>query len=182
MKLDSSALLVVDVQNGFVTDETRHVVPSIVELVKRWHTIGGRTIYSRYFNYEGSAFERLMCWRGLYSPPDTDLTPELVDSAQQATVIDKVTYSSLTREMSGLVMREGLTDLVICGIDTDLCVLKTVLDVFEHGLTPWIVTDASASTGGRPAHNAGLVVIGRAVGEQQLVTSDELFTGLTLTT
>ena len=36
MDPDKTALVVVDVQNGFVTDNSRHVVPVIADLVDRW--------------------------------------------------------------------------------------------------------------------------------------------------
>lgn len=175
MKLSTSALVVVDVQNGFVTNETRHVVSAVAALIGRWCEIGGRVLFSRYFNYAGSAFESLMDWRQLYVSPDTDLVPEVAAHATDSTIFDKAIYSALTPEFSALAQDIGLTDLVICGIDTDLCVLKTALDAFEHGLTPWVVTDATASTGGTFAHEAGLVVLGRGIGDHQLVTSVELF-------
>ncbi len=151
------------------------MIPAVVELVKRWHTMGGRAVYSRYFNHQGSVFERLMDWKHVYAPPDTDLVPELATHADRSRVVDKDTYSALTPEFAGLAQRDGVTDLVICGIDTDLCVLKTALDAFELGLTPWVVTDASASTGGPRAHEAGLVVLGRGIGDHHLITSGELF-------
>ncbi len=116
-----------------------------------------------------------MDWRQLYAPPDTDLVPELAPQAHQSVIVDKDTYSALTPKFADLTRRDRVTDLVICGIDTDLCVLKTALDAFEHGLTPWVVTDASASTGGPLAHEAGLMVLGRGIGGHHLITSDELY-------
>lgn len=176
MNIDKSVLMVVDVQKGFLTDETRHVLPAVVDLVHRWREAGGKTVYSRYHNHPGSAFERLMNWRQLYASPETDIAEELVPYAQHSIVLDKDNYSALTREFSELFRYYDWTDIVICGIDTDLCVLKTALDAFEHGLTPWVVTEASASTGGIAAHEAGLTVIGRAIGEQHLVAAEELLT------
>ncbi|WP_280431477.1 isochorismatase family protein [Nocardia brasiliensis] len=35
--------------------------------------------------------------------------------------------------------------LILCGIATDACVLKTALDAFERGYVPWVVRDAVAS-------------------------------------
>ena len=176
MKIDKSVLMVVDVQKGFLTDETRHVLSTVVDLVRQWQEAGGKTIYSRYYNHAGSAFERLMNWRQLYCPPETDIVEELASYVRHSVVLDKDNYSALTREFSELLRRHEWTDIVICGIDTDLCVLKTALDAFEHGLTPWVVTEASASTGGNAAHDAGLAVIGRAIGEQHLVTTGDLLT------
>lgn len=167
--------MIVDVQNGFLTKKTRHVLPVITNLVDHWQKLDGETVYSRYFNYPGSAFERLMDWRGLYAPPDTDIVDELIPYAKHSIILDKYTYSAVTPEFVELASRHNWTDVAICGIDTDLCVLKTALDVFEYDVTPWVVTNASASTGGGNPHRAGLTVIGRAIGEHHLVTAEELF-------
>ncbi|MDQ3151606.1 MAG: cysteine hydrolase [Actinomycetota bacterium] len=180
MDLRTAVLLVVDVQNGFVTEDTEHVVPAIQDLTARWDQADGTTIYSRYFNYPGSPFERLMNWRQLYRPPDTDIVPELTLGAQRSTVIDKETYSAFTDDFVSLVRRCGWTDIVVCGIDTDLCVLTTVFDAFGSGITPWIVTDCSASTGGLAVHDAALLIMGRGVGEERLVAAEELLTKISL--
>jgi nicotinamidase-related amidase len=162
---------VVDVQNGFVTPESQLAVPVIAQLVADWASAGGSVVFSRYVNYSGSEFERLMNWRGLYGPPDTDLVPDLKPNGPGGSVIDKRTYSGVTPEFLRLVHRNRWTDVVVCGIDTELCVLATVFDVFDNGLTPWVVTDASASTGGQAFHEAGLLVMARGIGDQQLLSA-----------
>lgn len=174
MELTSSLLVIVDVQNGFVTSETAHAVPAITSLTDRWLRLGGQLVFTRYHNYPGSEFERLTDWRELYGPPDTNLVEELVPYIGTTQVIDKGTYSALTRELLQTIHRSRVTDLVVCGIDSDLCVLATVFEAFDYGLTPWIVTDASASTGGSQAHDAGLFVIARGIGDHQLIDSDTL--------
>ncbi len=174
MELTSSLLLVVDVQNGFVTNDTAHAVPIIASLTDRWLRLGGKLAFTRYRNYPGSEFERLMDWRALYGSPDTDLVEELAPYSRTAQVIDKRTYSSLTRELLQTIHRSRVTDLIVCGIDSDLCVLATVFEAFDYGLTPWVVTDASASTGGSQAHDAGLFVIARGIGDRQLIDSGTL--------
>lgn len=176
MNLETAVLLIVDVQNGFITNDTEHVVTGIAELAGRWQSEGGRVLFSRYFNYTGSEFERLINWRKLYAAPDTDLAEQLkpYGGRNEEAVYDKRGYSALTDEFLRQVHRHGWTDIVVCGIDTELCVLATVFDAFDAGLTPWVVTDASASTGGLPAHNAGLLVMARGIGEHHLVTADQL--------
>ncbi|MCA1600094.1 MAG: cysteine hydrolase [Acidobacteria bacterium] len=173
MQIGTSVLMVVDVQNGFLTEKTRHILQVITNLVDRWQKLNGKTIYTRYFNYEDSAFERLMNWRQLYSPPDTNIADELTSYAEHSLKLDKYAYSAVTPEFTKLLQAHNWTDVVICGIDTDLCVLKTALDAFEHNLTPWVITNASASTGGDHLHKAGMAVLGRAIGEHHLVTAEE---------
>ncbi len=172
-------LVVVDVQNGFVTEDSARVVPVIVDLVRRWQSAGGHTIFTRYFNFPNSPFERLIGWYGLHQPPDTDLVDDLASFTSQpnAHVIDKTVYTALTPECCDLIREAKFTDLMICGIATDGCVLKTTLDAFEAGYTPWVLADAVASnatsTAPEEVHRAGLLLASRLVGAQQIITSEE---------
>jgi len=50
-------LVVVDVQNGFITEHSQHVVPVITNLVRRWQAARGDVIFTRYRNYPSSPFE-----------------------------------------------------------------------------------------------------------------------------
>ncbi len=165
----NSALVVVDVQNGFVNEETSHVVPKIVDLVRAWRE---PVAFSRFFNRPESSYERLIGWTKFQGPPETDLVDELKPFSTD--VIDKHAYSFFGDEGKALAAAQGWTDVYVCGIDTDICVLKTAVDAFELGLTPHVITDASASHAGPRAHEAGLYLLGRFIGTGQLITIDDL--------
>ncbi|MFJ2399895.1 hypothetical protein ACIOUE_01240 [Streptomyces xanthochromogenes] len=44
----------IDVQNGFVNEHSRHVVPVIGRLIEQWEAAGAPVLFSRYFNHPGS--------------------------------------------------------------------------------------------------------------------------------
>lgn len=168
-------LIVIDMQNGFINDQSRHVIPKVVELVERWEATGRPVIFTRYHNYPGSPFERLIHWSKVQHAPETEIVPELQPHAARArAVIDKRIYSYFTSEGADIAAREGWTDLVFCGVATESCVLKSAVDAFERDLTPWLVTDASASHGGPAAHDAGLLVARRFIGAGQLISASEV--------
>jgi nicotinamidase-related amidase len=170
-----AVLVVIDMQNGFLNGNSRHVVAPVTALVDRWSSSGRPVVYTRYVNHEGSPFERLMHWTRLREAPETDLAPELRSRVPHArAVIDKPAYSWFTPEAIALTAAEGWTDLVFCGVATESCVLKSAADAFERGFTPWIVTDACASDAGRQVHDAGLRVARRLIGSGQLVSSEQL--------
>ncbi len=173
MSLSAAVLIVVDMQNGFVSSTSRHVIPHVQQLVDRWEAAGGATVFTRFVNRPGSPYERLINWTRMQGPPETTIVEELECASQRAlAVLDKPVYSFFTPDGAAIVKRNGWTDLVLCGIATESCVLKTACDAFERDLTPWIVTDACASHGGQAAHDAGLLVAGRFIGKRQLITSD----------
>ena len=168
-------LVVVDVQNGFITEHSQPVIPVITDLVQRWQAAQGDIIFSRYLNYPGSPFERLIGWTKMTNAPETDIVTEFAPYISPRTpIIDKYIYTLFTPEGTYLVDEHGWTDLYICGIDTDICVLKTAVDAFEHNLTPWILQDACASHAGPEAHAAGLFIAGRFIGANQIIHTTNL--------
>ncbi|GAA3738670.1 cysteine hydrolase [Plantactinospora mayteni] len=175
MNVERAALVVIDMQNGFVNERSEHVVPKVVDLVQRWQAAGRPVVFTRYHNYPGSLYERLIHWSKVQEPPETDIVPELLPHAAAAhAVIDKKTYSCFVPEFNALVEQHGWTDLFFCGIATESCVLKSVVDAFERDLIPWLVTDSSASHGGEAAHEAGLLVARRFIGAGQLISAVDL--------
>ncbi|HEY2766283.1 MAG TPA: isochorismatase family protein [Pseudonocardiaceae bacterium] len=109
----------------------------IVDLVRGWQSAGGDVVFTRYLNYADSPFERLIGWTEMVDGLEIELVAELVPFVCPRTpVVDKYIYTLFTPEGAQLVAERGWTDLYVCGIDTDICVLKTAVDAFERNLTP----------------------------------------------
>jgi nicotinamidase-related amidase len=180
----SSVLVVVDMQNGFVSSKAQPVVPKVVELVERWEQTGRDVVFTRFLNEHGSQFENWIHWSRFMkekedgSPnPEIDIIPELVAHADRAlAVIDKpALYSPFTPDFVELLRDHGWTQFVVAGIATESCVMKTAADSFERGIKPLVVTDACYSHAGQERHLQGLGVIKAFIGRDQLVTIDALF-------
>ncbi len=76
--------------------------------------------------------------------------------------------------MLDVIADGGYETLLLIGIATDGCVLKTAVDAFEQGLTPIVLSDLCASHAGNQVHEAGLLLIGRFIGKDQIISSKEL--------
>jgi nicotinamidase-related amidase len=166
-----AVLVVVDVQNGFITAESAHVVPRIVDLVRRWQATGGDVVFTRYVNHPESPFVRLMGWSKLMDSPSIDIVADLEPFTGRATaVLDKRGYGLFADQAgAALVADRGWTDIYVCGIATESCVLATALGAWELDLVPWLIEDASASHAGQDAHDAGRLVMKRFIGEGQII-------------
>lgn len=171
----TTALIVVDVQNGFVNDRSQHAVPAVQRLASGWTAAGAPVVFARFYNAVGSPYERFTGWTRLRSAEEQSIVAELDPYlASAAAIIDKPTSSAFTPEFLALLEQERWTDLVICGIDTDSCVYDTAVSAYHAGYRPWLVTDACASTGGNAYHEAALLLAGRNLGRAQLTTTDEV--------
>ncbi|MER7840268.1 cysteine hydrolase [Streptomyces sp. NPDC096040] len=175
MDNNKAVLIVVDAQNGFIREPSKPVIPVIADLVSRWQENGGDVVFTRYLNYPGSPFERMIHWTALQDSPQTDIVSDLLPLARRATaVLDKTIYSLFSDEGAELVEQHGWTDLYICGIATESCVLKTAVDAFERDLTPWLLEDASASHAGSAVHDAGILVASRFIGVDQIIKTTDV--------
>lgn len=171
----TAVLVVVDVQNGFVNEHSRDVVPAVVRLVKAWQEAGCPVVFARFRNEAGSPYETITGWTRLRSDMERALVSELspyTDAA--AAIVEKTTSSFLTTEAEQLIRASGWTDLVFCGIDTDSCVYDSAVAAYQGGYRPWLVTDACASTGGAEYHDAALLLARRNIGAKQLVTTTDV--------
>ena len=162
----TQALLVVDVQKGFINSYTQHVPGRIARLIR-----GGEfepLLFTRFVNSPGSPYHTLLDWHACVGPPETDLAPELEPLAQPDNVYDKHGLTGLPDSLTQRLERDRIQQVAVVGIDTDMCVLKVSMDLFDAGIEPIVLVDCCASTAGLQAHLAGLAILSRNLGPHQL--------------
>ncbi len=159
-------LLVVDVQLGFINEFTEHLPARIATLIdRRDHD---PVYFTRFVNVEGSPFRRILEWDECAEPPDTELAPEIRDHAPEERIYSKPGYAGLPPKLAQHLRDNQIDEIAVVGIDTDMCVLKVAMDLFDMNIRPVIYTDCCASTAGLQSHLAGLAVLARNVGAQHL--------------
>jgi nicotinamidase-related amidase len=166
----SGPLLVVDVQQGFLNAYTEHLPARIARLIEqeRYQPL----LFTRFINPPNSSYRRLLDWHACAGPPETTLAPELVGYAEGSRVFEKHGLAGLPQELREHVKQLGVRRIHVVGIDTDMCVLKCAMDLFDLGLEPIVWIDCCASTAGLQAHLAGLAILGRNIGPRQLRISN----------
>ncbi|MDQ3809263.1 MAG: cysteine hydrolase [Chloroflexota bacterium] len=159
-------LLVVDVQRGFINEFTQHIPGRIARLIDTRDF--APVLFTRFINTPNSPYQRLLQWHGSAEPPETLLAPELSGLADPQNVYDKLGLTGTPDQLSERLRRDRVEEISIVGIDTDMCVLKIAMDVFDSGIEPIILVDCCASTAGLQAHLAGLAILSRNIGPFQL--------------
>jgi len=155
-------LLIIDVQNGFVREQTHHI-PSLVEKLQYDYK---NVIATRFNNPEGSFYRTLIDWYKLKpGTAETDLAFKLRDDAL---LIEKETYTCVNQQFLDFVSKNNIECIDICGIDTEICVTKCAVDLFERGIKPVVLKDYCASTAGEPAHSFAFRTLERYIGSSQL--------------
>jgi nicotinamidase-related amidase len=159
-------LLVVDVQACFVNEFTRHIPARIARLIERGEH--DPILYTRFVNVEESPFRRMLDWDECAEPPETELAPEVLPWAADDRIFSKPGYAGLPDSLAERFVQERVTRVCVVGIDTDMCVLKVALDLFDLNIEPIVLADCCASTAGLQAHFAGLAVLARNIGADRL--------------
>ncbi|MCB2101696.1 MAG: cysteine hydrolase [Rhodobacterales bacterium] len=166
-------LIVIDVQRGFITPDTRHVPDLVTRLQHRFDAVW----VSRFVNPPGSAHRRLLGWARF--APGSDETALAFRPRAGARLADKTTYTCDGPPLRAWLAAHGLDTVYLAGIATDGCVLKTAVDLFEGGLRPVVLAGACASHGGADCHAAGLLLLKRFVGAGQVILDDPLVCPIT---
>lgn len=164
-------LLVIDVQNGFVTDASRHVVKAIEAVQTGFETV----LYSQFVNPDPSPFRSILKYDKLgrgSSQIDLALSPR-----QGAAVMEHTTYSSVTSELLYWLRDKQVNEICVCGIATEACVLKTVVDLFENHFITWLVEDLCASDKNAHFHAMAVEIIGALIGQQYVIRREHLAMG-----
>ena len=157
-------LLVIDVQNGFVSDETDMVLPRIEQLMRDFQ--GSLIIATQFINVEPSGFRDIMHWKRLKDSPEIDLIPFVESLA--SFVFKKTTYTACTEEILNVLKEKNVDEVYLAGIDTDCCVLASAIGLFEQNIRPIVLEHYCASNGGEKSHNAALTVLERTIGKRQI--------------
>jgi len=152
------------VQNGFVSDDTAHVVPKIVDLLSTKKF--SRVAFTQYYNAESSPYEKFLQWFELKTDEEQALVDAIVPFAH--IVFRKDVYTAINPEMRAFLANNNIDTVCLAGIDTDCCVLATAVDLFQLGIRPLVLADYCASTGGPESHAAALKVLVRLIGEKQI--------------
>ena len=173
-------LLIIDVQAGFVNENSRHVVPVIRALADEWLDDRAPIYMSQFTNKPGSQWERLLGWKRLQGEDEIRFCSELELVSKRAVTYRKESYSCMVGRFLRDLRKHRWTDVVLCGIATDGCVLATAVDLFEYAgwnIRPIVVRDACASHAGENVNDAGLLLIERFIGREQVIPSAALLNG-----
>jgi nicotinamidase-related amidase len=169
------AIIIIDVQNGFINPSTEHIPAKIKSLLDA--VVFEHRIFTQFFNPPGSPYEELLHWARLRSDDEVAIVRELL--TYPSIVFKKPIYSCLSPDFLRYAETHQLKQFYLAGIDTDCCVLKCAVDLFEQGFKPMVLADCCMSCGGRAAHDAALSILPRFIGRNQVIKDSLLHFGVT---
>ena len=155
-------LVIIDVQKGFLNDETKNVPEKIKNLLEKRKFIN--IVATRFINSTESPHYFFMHWDGMMDSETQEIHPYIETIAER--IFDKDINSCFTEEFVKYIFEEKIEKLYFVGIETDCCVLKSAFDSFERKSSFEVIEECCASTGGSEIHEAACKIMRRALGKQ----------------
>lgn len=151
--LDSSVLVVIDVQEKLVPAmwESSRIIHKTNTLLAGAAALQiPILITEQYPKGLGSTDPRI------HFHPALSLAPHPAESSTpQALVLEKVSFSIFGDEqITAHIQSLGVQNLLICGIESHICVLQSVLHACKLGFEVWVANDALSSRDPANHHNA----------------------------
>ncbi len=164
-----SALLVVDMQNYFMDPKSHAYLPAahiiadnINYLVDLFVEMGGKIIYTRTIQDTAPSSTMMQWWKS--SPVTEGEMAEIVDKVKvSGPVVTKPTYSSFYRTYLDRHL-EGIENIFICGVMTDMCCETTCRDAFVRDYRTFFLADGTATSSER-IHLSSLISICHGLAE-----------------
>ena len=156
-------LVIIDVQNGFLGENTIPVVADIKSLIENNENMFEHIVATKFINNPNSGFTDFMKWNDFMDDESTALDPYVLQVSE--TVFIKPGYTCFTDEFESFVADKEIDYLYFVGVDTDCCVLKSAADCFERNIPFQVLMNYCRSNGGDESHKAAELVLLRMIGD-----------------
>lgn len=139
----SKALVVIDVQKHFAVEKAADLPQKIAEYIKQNNY--DYVVFTLFRNDPSSNFHKILHWHKAMESPGIDLHPALEQFSNADNTFEKLTYSAFkVPAFVDYLKRHNITELDICGINIDGCVLSTAYEAFDLGYKMKIIENLSS--------------------------------------
>ena len=159
----TTALLIVDAQQGFMDASSHHVLSAIQNLQHNYSYVAA----SRFVNTEASPYRRLIGFYGMSA--NSDETALAFRPASHVFIFDKHVYSCLVDDFASWLADRQIESVHICGVRTENCVLKTAVDLFETNHYKPVVYTNYCYSPYKHLHEAACHILPTFIGEAQVI-------------
>jgi len=135
-----TALLVIDVQQALIDDQPANKDTFLVNLkllIDAAHEGGTEVIYVRHDGGEGDVLA--------YGEPGWQLDQSLAPRSDERIFEKRFNSAFLKTGLNEYLAKKGITNLVICGMQTEYCIDTSVKTAFEHGYEVVVPSDATTT-------------------------------------
>ena len=155
-------LLVIDVQNDFVDSNNIDILEKINKLIdsNKYNEVA----FTRFINDEDSIWYKKLNYKGCI----TENGRKIVIDKKNCKIFDKRIYSAVNNELEEYIKINNIEEIYLCGFDTDACVQKTAIDLFEKNYNVFVLKDYCMSYDIK-LHNTIINNLKRLIGKNKII-------------
>ncbi len=159
-------LLVTDVQEGYINAFTKHIPQAIQKHVANFHY--DLIVATRFIDNNDSLFKSELNIRNMTMINSQSKIVPIISDIVDITLM-KSTYSSLTPDVINLLKKNNVSEVYLCGLNTETVILTTALELFDRGIIPKVLSHLCMSLEGSEINNMTLQILERAVGSNNIL-------------
>ena len=159
------ALIVIDVQKYFLNEETKPIVGRIQKFLKGKADQYSVIYFTVFKNDPSSPLWRISEWEDCTDFPAADVCDEIKEFTNDKSLFYKNILSAYkVPEIEKGLKEHDVSEVDLCGFDTDCCVLATAYDLFDAGIKPVVLENLTWSTSQEKLHKPALQMLKRNIG------------------
>ena len=156
-------------QEGFRCAESELILPNILKIIKLFK---GKIIFSKFSNPKNYLFEKQLNWTKFQSIEDQKIFSEL--QAPNNTEHEHKIYTVLDDNLKAFIDSNKITRVFLCGIYTDVCIIKTAMDLFDNNIETFVIKDACNSLHGKKNQDWAIDSLKHILGKKQILLTNEV--------
>jgi nicotinamidase-related amidase len=150
-------IIIVDMQEGFMNANNIHLIKKINSYIK--NNRFNYAYYTKFENKINSPFQTILNWHAMKTSEEQKIVVDILENAQ---IISKSTYSLPNKTIKHL-KQNGISEIELCGTDTEACVLAIAYQLFDNGIKPILLKElCGTSSDNTNLHKAALDIIKRS--------------------
>lgn len=162
------ALVIIDMQKGFINDKTAHLPNLILDYANTHHF--DHILGTAYINNENTACYIFEKWyKCMEGSEEAEIVPELKPIIGK--VFNKGKYSCWNEEFRQYVQDNNIDELYFVGISTACCVLHSAFDAYDDLQECYVISDLCGSMRGESSHQPALQLLRECITEDRVITS-----------
>lgn len=138
------ALFIVDVQDGFIIERNKYILPNIIELIKKGQY--DIIVYSISYNKEWSLWYKQIWW--CENPSETEIIPEIWNILKNHKNVYKVMKLSRSifkcdENIHEILNEHEIQEIHIAWYESNDCVFATAQESFDLGYFTFVIEEAT---------------------------------------
>lgn len=155
-------LIVIDVQKDFINEKNIDVLKRIIDLLNsnKYDDI----VFTKFINSKESIWYKKLKYEGCLTEEGRKI---LIDTKNYK-IFEKKIYSAVCYKLEQFIKENNIDEIYLCGFDTDACVQKTAIDLFEKNYNVFVLKDY-CMTYDIYLHNTIINNLKRLIGEDSII-------------